>query len=307
MLQSSDDGTNSIAALNILGKTISTFASDVVPPFTDATRFLEVIADQGRGQYLTATGEYVWTVNGQPNTTPGEVSVRWIITKLMSLAGYTPDDLIFEGFGPPDGGGGGPGPVGDPLASLNFLTEVYTVHGATVTAADVIDKPARVGASGLEILDNDPDGSVLAIGDFLADLITADWTIVIEWEELTSADDTELIYICESVDHHHIAIDRTGPGDIEGYASGSGVRLIANTGPFFTGVHKVAMTRKNAKVSMSTDGSSAATDTSSQTINPMEVVSFGGPADGSFNRTFIRTVTLYPPQDDDAVLPGLSA
>ncbi|MBZ9705395.1 hypothetical protein LB543_01455 [Mesorhizobium sp. ESP7-2] len=48
--------------------------------------------------------------------------------------------------------GGGIDPA-DILADLDFLAATYAVHGASAAAADVVDKPARVGVSGLEILD----------------------------------------------------------------------------------------------------------------------------------------------------------
>lgn len=216
MLQTNEDINRDVDLLDIQGKTISTFASDVVPEFTDITRRAELIFDQGKGLWITALGEYAWTVHRQQNTIPGEVSLRWIITKVMFLAGYSPEELIFDGFGPPDGGDPDPDPdpvpepePADALVALKFLTEAYTVHGSTVTAADVIDKPDRVGASGLEIPLEDVDGVVSAIGDSLTDLLTMNWTVVIEWEELTTDGATYLLYLADVDNNHSIVIERS--------------------------------------------------------------------------------------------------
>ncbi|MES0071945.1 hypothetical protein [Mesorhizobium sp. M0058] len=203
--------------------------------------------------------------------------------------------------------GGGPPPVGIGTWSLDFLNEVYTKDAGTVAIADIVDKPARVGASGLEILDNDVAGGVLAIGDLLIDLITVDWTIVIEWEELSGVDYTELIYIWESGNHHHFAIDNTGSGTIDAYDTGSTIREIFDTGAYLTGVHKVALTRTDSLLSVSTDGNAVVTDASAQSLDPQEIASFGGPNDGSsYKGFFIRSITLMAPVAY-AALPGLSS
>lgn len=200
-------------------------------------------------------------------------------------------------------GGGG---IGNSW-SLDFLNEVYTKNGVLVLLADIVDKPGRVGASGLEILDNDINGGVFAIGDFLTDLITMNWTIVIEWQQLAGVDYTELFYIWESGSHHHLAIDNTGVGTIDAYDSGPIVREIFNPGSYLTGNHKSALTRTDDNLSVSTDGSAVATDVSAQSLNPMEIATFGGPEDGSsYKGLFVRKVRLIPPAST-ASLPTLSA
>lgn len=196
--------------------------------------------------------------------------------------------------------------------SLDFLGEVYTNNGSPVTLADIIDKPARVGASGLEILDNDVDGVVSAIGDLLTDFLTMDWTVVIEWDELTSDDSTYLLYLFEAPggDNHWMVIERSN--------AFTGLRVDAHEGSNITrhveintshgpGVHKIAVTRTNGFLSVSCDGSAVDTVVATPLMNPMATASFGGdPTDQSYNGTFIRTVALMAPVAD-AALPGLSA
>ncbi|TGQ95428.1 hypothetical protein EN851_07880 [Mesorhizobium sp. M8A.F.Ca.ET.208.01.1.1] len=207
--------------------------------------------------------------------------------------------------------GGGIDPA-DILADLDFLAETYAIHGASAVAADFIDKPGRVGASGLEILDNDVDGVVSAIGELLTDFLTMDWTIVIEWQELTTDGATYLLYMFEAPggDNHWLVIERS--------TAFTGLRVDAHEGSNITrhveintshgpGVHKIAVTRTNGFLSISCDGSAVDTVVATPIMNPMATASFGGdPTDQSYNGTFIRKVKLMTPQAD-ALLPALSA
>ncbi|TIL34328.1 hypothetical protein [Mesorhizobium sp.] len=208
----------------------------------------------------------------------------------------------------PPSSGTGPGTT---LATLDFMNEVYVVNGVTLTAADVIDKPERVGAGGLEILDNDVGGVVSAIGDLLTEFLLVDWTIVIEWEEVANVDGSYLLWMQETVDFHSISIIRANAFQSNPMQAGDSStisRNVDNTGPFTTGVHKVAVTRTNDRISISTDGSAVDSNTTpNTTLNVLTTASFGGdPTDQSYNGCFIRTVTLTAPVDD-SLLPGLSA
>ncbi|TPN45315.1 hypothetical protein FJ976_24075 [Mesorhizobium sp. B1-1-9] len=310
MLAETDYPHFDIYDLDIQEKSISTFVSGLSAP--DATRMSQIIVDQNRATYISATGEYVWTVNRQPSTIPGEVSVRWMITKIMSLAGYTPDDLTFVGFGPPDDGGDpDPDPGGDPedaLVALNFLTEVYSRLGVSLTAADVIDKPDRVGARGLAIPFDDVDGIVSAIGDFLADLLTMNWTVIIEWEELTTDSATYLLYLAGVDDDPSLVIERSTAFTglrVDAKESSFNIRYVEINTSHGPGVHKIAFTRTDDFISMSCDGSDVVTQVVAPIgMGPMATATFGGD-DQSYNDTFIRKVFLLAPADD-ADLAGLS-
>ncbi|TPI30017.1 hypothetical protein FJW08_15145 [Mesorhizobium sp. B3-2-1] len=141
-----------IYLLDVVAKSISTFATDLSAP--DGTRIAEIIVDQYKTRYISATGAHVWIVHGQPNSVPGTITLRRAIEMLMFLAGIPAEKLRFEGFGDDSSSGGGIDPA-DILDDLGFIAGTYMVHGAAAAAADVVDKPARIGASGLQILDND--------------------------------------------------------------------------------------------------------------------------------------------------------
>lgn len=201
------------------------------------------------------------------------------------------------------GGGGGI----DNSWSLDFLNEVYMLNGSPVLLTDVIDKPERVGTSGLEILDNDADGSVLHLGALLTDVITANWTVVIEFEKAVSGGFSELLYVGDADVNHSIFVDLYT--SMQGGDSGFVIRTIQNAGEYRSGVHKVAFTRTNALVGISTDGSAADVDTTlNDTLNPMAVAAFGGlpSPDGSYDACYIRKFELIPPVAASA-LPTLSA
>ncbi|ESY82449.1 hypothetical protein X740_04430 [Mesorhizobium sp. LNHC221B00] len=197
------------------------------------------------------------------------------------------------------------------LADADYINEVYELAGSPVAAASIIDKPARIGVSGLEILNDDVDGVVAAIADYLALLLTLDWTVVIEWDELTTDGATYLLYLADVDDNHTFRIERS--------TAFTGLRVDAHEASFNTrnveintshgpGVHKIAVTRTNDFLSISCDGSAVVTQVVAPiSMNPMATASFGGdPTDQSYNGTFIRKVTLYAPLAD-IWLPALSA
>ncbi|WP_434725516.1 hypothetical protein [Mesorhizobium sp. RIZ17] len=65
------------------------------------------------------------------------------------------------------------------LASANFGTGVYTVAGVPVLLADIIDQPELVLGGQLLIPE---EGDVVAmLGGLLDVMLTANWTIVLQW------------------------------------------------------------------------------------------------------------------------------
>jgi len=199
----------------------------------------------------------------------------------------------------------------DVLAEIDFVAGTYAVHGVSVTAADIIDKPERIGASGLEILDNDPDGVVSAIGDFMTDLLGMDWTVVIEWDEQTTDGATYLLYFVDAGLSQNLVIERSTAFanlrvDVSETSFNS--RYVENTTSHGPGIHTIAVTRTEDRISMACDGSDVASNVAAPlSMNPMASASFGGdPNDASYNPTFIRKVKVYNPLND-AFLPGLSA
>jgi hypothetical protein len=74
-------------------------------------------------------------------------------------------------------------PPTDPI-SFDFVNHIYAVNGSVVTASDIVDTPGAIDSSGLVIADS---ANVIGIiGDALTNLLTADWTMVLEWDHFTS-------------------------------------------------------------------------------------------------------------------------
>lgn len=90
-----DDGR--VYLLNIGSKTITTFAENAA---IDNIDFTTGIFDQGKQVYFEAFGDDHWVEHKLPSITPGLVSLSsFLITKIMFLAGYAPEELTFDGFG----------------------------------------------------------------------------------------------------------------------------------------------------------------------------------------------------------------
>lgn len=200
------------------------------------------------------------------------------------------------------GGGGGI----DNSWSLDFLNEVYTKNGSTVVLADIIDKPERVGASGLEVLDHNASGSIFAAGDLFTDLIALAWTIVIEWEELVDTDRTVLLYM-EDFDGDELDIERDTGNGMWAYGFGTGFRSVSDSGnEYGPGVHKVAVTYTGTQIAMSIDGLDTLVDTTPNVMNPMATAVLGGFGATSKNPLYYRKVTLSAPVAN-SLLPSLTA
>ncbi|TIX28934.1 hypothetical protein [Mesorhizobium sp.] len=210
--------------------------------------------------------------------------------------------------------GEGPPPTPDVhLWNLDFLNEVYTKDGSPVVLADIIDKPARVGASGLEIIaDPDPDGYVLTAGDLLTDFVSLDWTVVIEWEELSSTSYSEILVLQDLANgFHNVWVENamgSGMPNLNVDETSNITRQLTDNMLYGAGVHKLAFTRTTSRIAISVDGGTAIVNmTPEASGNTVDTAAFGGyPGYGTVNGFYIRTMTLTPPVDD-AALPGLSA
>ncbi|MER9493437.1 hypothetical protein NKI86_16570 [Mesorhizobium sp. M0320] len=77
-----DEPLYEILSLNIQEKTISTLADEVVPRFT-VGEYQYLIADQARALWMSALGEYVWTVHRIPQTIPGQITLQRHITDIL--------------------------------------------------------------------------------------------------------------------------------------------------------------------------------------------------------------------------------
>lgn len=192
-------------------------------------------------------------------------------------------------------------------ASINFLTESYVINGVSYTAADIIDKPGRVGAGGLEILDEDPDGIVTILGPLLAALVPLNWTIVLEYFE----DPIEYFIVplvIQNEGTEFVFIDRVDETAFEVFESSSGSRTVQATADLSAGVHRLAITRTDYHMAISVDGSAVGSSDVFQDITVYQAA-FGGFAEGgiySYGGCMIRTLDIMAPVDDSD-LPALSA
>lgn len=199
---------------------------------------------------------------------------------------------------------------------INFLSESYSVNGTSYSASDIIDTPANVGASGLAC---DGTSVVSIIGDLLTALLAADWTMTVEWEELSDTGRTYLIILESADETEELAILRDlsieMKADESSPATGTGLRVLndpeSGTGPFLSGIHKVSLTRTTTRFAMSADGRTVTSvdDFGGSTVTAFNLVNaaFGGYPDGfTGNAVNIRSLVLQAPVDD-ADLPSLSA
>ena len=196
-------------------------------------------------------------------------------------------------------------------ATLDFLAGTYTVNGVGVAVADIIANPDRVGASGLEIPDFTSGMETSITGDLLALIVIANWTAVFEYEQMSGAHNTELLWVSDESAVNQLSVDRKFP-------SGGGYIYVFDEDSTFvsreaddaqevlSGVHKVAVTVTNARLAISVDGADATVDTGASD-KTMDRASFGGPVGtNSYTGFYLRALSLQAPVDD-ADLPSLSA
>lgn len=197
--------------------------------------------------------------------------------------------------------------------SLDFINEVYTNNGSTVLLADIVDKPERVGANGLEIVaDPDPDGYVLTAGDLLTDVVRLDWTVVIEWEELSSTSYSEILVLQDLANgFHSVWLENAmgaGTPNLNVAEDAEIGRDLVDETLYGAGVHKLAFTRTPSLIAISVDGGAAIVNTTPETSgNPIDTAGFGGfPGYGTVNGFYVRTFRLIPPVAS-SMLPALTA
>ena len=195
---------------------------------------------------------------------------------------------------------------------VNFLTGSYTVSGVTRAAADIVETPAAIGASGLHAGNTGPIG---IIGPLLSALLAADWTMVVEYEELHASTGRTFLVTLESADESE-ELNFLRDNNIElkanesSPATGTAIRELydpdSGAGPWGLGVHIVALTRTETRFAMAGDGrtriSVADYGTSTVTAFNLTQAAFGGYPDGYYeNDVYIRRLTLQSPVDDSAL------
>lgn len=203
--------------------------------------------------------------------------------------------------------GGGEVPDGA-LFHIDFENNYYWNGTNFVAASAVIDIPEQITANGLEI--EDVEANIL--GDFLTILIAMDWTIVVEYDHTFDAGSTLPWSITDDFGVYYIEIIRQQPGGTlrKMLADENGVseyREVIDTDSHELGIHKIALTRTDAKLVISVDGDPIVSDTSAMDIPAMTKSCFGGfPGFGTNQWCTIKRMTAYAAQDDTN-LPALSA
>ena len=147
------------------------------------------------------------------------------------------------------------------------------------------------------------------IGDLLAIMLTAEWTIVLEWSfthdpELT-ADDVYPLVVSDgetgSLADNVVKVRRLAANHyifIEDYA-GAGYRQVYDPFDFGDGIHKIALTRTHDKLVFSADGRSTVTGYIDDFALSPTAATFGGFVGDTVPETlFIRSLQVLDPQAD---------
>jgi hypothetical protein len=218
------------------------------------------------------------------------------------------------------GGEGVPGwvPAGANI-HLDFINGLYWVS-AEVTAADVIDHPDWITGNGLEIIyahETTPGTGVAHyIGAVLAALVTLDWTIVIEYEEFYDGGQTKPLVMTDDafgayLDELSIVRESGGGGtisvlDYDDDTSTNRYRPLLSS--YSIGTHRIAVTRRNVKLSISADGEATQSNVTSNAGVVLDRAAIGS-SDGEYlyNDFYLRSFTVYDTPKLDADLPALTA
>lgn len=196
---------------------------------------------------------------------------------------------------------------GDVIIYMDFVNSIFWDGSDFVTAAEAVDLPAQITGSGLEVETDE----VNLLGAFLAFLVAADWTIVIEYEITVDTSFNTPIVISDDGGDYYIELTRKIPAagrDMNLAEQGTSVyREAEDTDSHGLGVHKIAFTRTNSKLVLSVDGSAAISDAASSDLPTMTKAAFGGyPGFGANQFLTIKTLDGYAVKADGE-LPVLSA
>lgn len=211
---------------------------------------------------------------------------------------------------------GGGGPVGNQTLFLDFVNEEYEVNGTPTAIGDIIDAPGQVSpGDGLEIpLFGTP---IEILNDALDTLLTANWTMVLEFE-ITTLSNT--VYLFSMMGLGSAALDFDDDNRVQIGVESATDRIYATDflsdtparnidyGVVTVAVHKLAIARSDERIVMSVNGQAVQDD--SETEIPMVFLTnatFGNYSDDvNAREAFIRSLTLYDEINEDSVLQTLS-
>lgn len=203
--------------------------------------------------------------------------------------------------------------VDDTLATVDFVTGVYSVAGAPLTAADVVDQPELITpGTGLVIPDS---GSVVALlGDVLTAVLAANYTLVIAWDHGTSTGRIYPLVLADDSVANMLELYRADSGGGRAMAaqesSGSHLRETVDFTAVGDGAHTLALTVQTAVFSFSVDGRAVQTQYVGADDNfdiAVTAAAFGDfPGNTIGDTVTIKSLRLYTAVAD-ALLPGLSS
>jgi hypothetical protein len=212
-------------------------------------------------------------------------------------------------------GSGNANPYPGSIAVADFLGGQYFIGGNAVAASSIIDRSDLVDGAGLTLDWNIRDEYARIQGDFLAALVTGNWTIVVETEETGSGDMYPLTLWETDTGSgpgqaFFLFFGDNSTGQISDFMAGSGAaRNLSRSASARPAVRKWACTRTDAKAVLSVNGSAITSNTTPKgsSICDEGYLGLWTPNDSfsTFNGS-IRRVIVYDPVSD-AELPALSA
>lgn len=208
--------------------------------------------------------------------------------------------FVFAGSGPPPS---------DPI-NFDFVNHLYYVNGVAKTAADIVDQPSWIDGTGLVIADS--AATVGILGDALTYLLTADWTMVIEWDHFLSTNSVQPFVMADGSNDNAVQLQRQNSFggyfmNLSDFAGANFRQAVDSSAAVGDGQHKAAFTRRDSKIIISTDGRSTVSDTSiSFGIVPIAAAFGGYPADTVIDAVTIKSCVVTAPVSDGS-LPTLSA
>ncbi|PWJ88348.1 putative tail protein [Mesorhizobium loti] len=140
-------GTHEIWGVDIAAKTAAKISDFTVPAFTFEVPFV----DQTKASYFLYVN-HVWVEYRLPGTSPRLVDLSDIITKVMFLAGYAPEELTFEGFSGLSGYGFVIASDTNVRTALQSIADIYGFSFADIGSGFYFKKPGRDDAFALDAI-----------------------------------------------------------------------------------------------------------------------------------------------------------
>lgn len=209
-------------------------------------------------------------------------------------------------------------------AWASFICDMYWIDSVFLdSAADVVDSPELVTGNGLEIPDEVEGGAVEVLGTIAERLRECEGTFVFEFELYSTASPVGFIWMEQntgetpisgfSLETWQLAVPPTKVFADEWDDTGGDTREMAALyePALGVGIHKIAITRTNAKLAVSVDGGAVVTAITGthgwghgDRLDRVTIGGrwFDGAPDWSKGGFYYRAITHYPEQSDGALV-----